>query len=135
MNFSIWFLSNVDNLLYLAMKNVYPVLIIGFVSCITTMVNRKLYTAAFCELLHLIPTLLLPPYQDFQLSLSSFYEPLLNPREVIAALQLVLKSPMAFCILDLLYYIPAEKAVIDKTIAAAILEFVAKVTDTMNKHL
>ena len=36
MNFSIWFLSNDDGLLYLAMKNdVYPALIVGFriISC------------------------------------------------------------------------------------------------------
>ncbi len=39
MSFSIWFLSDNDGLLYLAMKNVYPALIVGFTSCLTTVPN------------------------------------------------------------------------------------------------
>lgn len=62
MNFSIWFLfDTVNSLLYLVMKNVYRVLIVGFVSRLTIVENRKLHTAAFCEVLRLIPTFLLLP--------------------------------------------------------------------------
>ena len=39
MNFSIWFLSNDDDLLYFRMKNVFPSLIVGFASRLTTMPN------------------------------------------------------------------------------------------------
>ncbi len=111
MSFSIWFSSNDDGLLYLAMKNVYPALIVGFALRLTTVPNRKLHTATFCEPLRLIPTFLLPPSNNFQLSLPSFLEPLPNLREAIAALQLVLKSPMVPYALDPSYYTPAETVV------------------------
>lgn len=85
MNFSIWFLSNNDGLLYLVMKNVYPALIVEFALHLITMPNRKLHTAAFCELLHQVPTFLLLPSNNFQLSLPSFFKLLLDLYEAIAA--------------------------------------------------
>ena len=61
MSFSIWFLpDDVDSFLYLAMMNVYSALIVGFVSRLITMLNRKLHIAAFWELLRLVSTFLLP---------------------------------------------------------------------------
>lgn len=48
MSFLIWFsFDDIDDLLYLAMMNVYPTLIVGFVLHFTTVQNRKLHTAAF----------------------------------------------------------------------------------------
>ena len=48
MSFSIWFLSNnVNDLLYLAMRNVYPTFILGFTLRLITVLNRKLHIAAF----------------------------------------------------------------------------------------
>lgn len=136
MSFSIWLSSDdVNGLLYLAMMNVYPALIVGFASRLTTVPNRKLHTAAFRELFRLVPTFSLPPSREFQLSLPSFRDPLPNPREAIAALQLVLKSPMTLRALDPSYYTPAETVATDETIAAAMPAFVAKATDTENEHL
>ena len=87
MSFSIWFSSNnVDGLLYLAMMNIYPALIVGFALRLTTVPNWKLHTAAFRELLRLVPTFLLPPSREFQLSLPSFRDPLPNPRKAVATL-------------------------------------------------
>ncbi len=86
MSFSIWFLSNDNGLLDLAMKNIYPTLIVGFASRLITMPNRKLYTAIFYELFRLVPTFSLPLSNNFRLSLPSFFEPLPNPHEAIAAL-------------------------------------------------
>ena len=135
MNFSIWFSSNDDGLLYLAMKNVFPALIVGFASRLTTVPNRKLHTAAFRELLRLVPTFSLPPSNEFQCVLPSFRDPLPNPREAIAALQLVLKSPMLPRALDPSYYTPAETAATDEAIAAAMPEFMTKATDNEKELL
>lgn len=61
MSFSIWFLfDDVDGLLYLAMINVYLVLIVGLALRLITVSNRKLHTALFWELLRLVLTFLLP---------------------------------------------------------------------------
>ena len=87
MSFLIWFLSNnVDGLLYWAMMNIYPTLIVGFASRLTTVPNWKLHTATFWELFCLVPTFLLPPSREFQLSLLSFRDPLPNSRKAVAAL-------------------------------------------------
>lgn len=135
MSFSIWFLSNNDGLLYWAMKNVYPVFIVRFPLRLTTVSNWKLHITAFCELFCLIPTFSLPLFNDFQLSLPSFLEPLPNPHKAIVALQLVLKSPMVLRTLDPLYYTPAETVVTNEVIAITISEFVVKAIDNENKHL
>lgn len=90
---------------------------------------------AFCKFFHLIPTFLLSPSNNFQLSLPSFCKPLPNPHEAIAAFQLVLKSPIVLCILNSLYYTPAETAATDEAIAAAMPKFVIKITDNENKYL
>ncbi len=135
MSFLIWFSSDDDGLLYLAMKNIYPALIVRFVLHLTIVPNRKLHTAAFRELLRLYPTFSLPPSNDFQLSLPSFLEPLPNLPEVIAALQLVLKSPMVPCALDLSYYTSIETVATDEAIAHTMPEFVAKATDNENEYL
>ena len=90
-SFLIWFSSdNIDGLLYLAMINIYPTFIVGFASRLTIVSNQKLHTAAFWELLRLVPIFLLPPSRDFQLNLPSFRNPLPNPQKVVAAFQLVL---------------------------------------------
>lgn len=47
MSFLIWFLSDVNGILYLAMMNVYLVLIVGFISYFTIVPNRKLDIAVF----------------------------------------------------------------------------------------
>ena len=135
MNFSIWFLSDDDCLLYLVMKNVFPVLIVGFASRLTTVPNRKLYITAFVELLCLVSTFLLLLSNDYQLSLPSFRNLLPNLREAIAAFQLVLKFPMVPFALDPLYYTSAETAATNKAIAAAMPEFVAKTIDNEKDSL
>ncbi len=135
MSFSILFLFDDDDFLYLAMKNVYLALIVEFASRLTMVPNRKLHTVAFCELLCLVSTFLLPPSNDFQLRLSSFLEPLPNLCKAIAALQLVLKSAMVPCVLDLLYYTLVETAATDEAIATTLPEFVVKVTDNEIEHL
>ena len=99
------------------------------------MPNQKLHTAAFCKFFHLVLTFSLPPFNNFQLSLPSFCKSLPNPREVIATLQLVLKSLIVFYVLDLLYYTPVKTAATNEAIAAAILEFVVKAMDNENEHL
>lgn len=136
MSFSIWFSSNdIDGLLYLAIMNVYPTLIVGFALRLTTMSNRKLHTATFWEHLRLIPTFLLSPSQEFQLSLPSFCNPLPHLQKTVAVRQLVLKSSMTPCARDPLYYISAETAATNKAIAAAMPVFVAKAMDIKNEHL
>lgn len=136
MSFSIMFLSDdVDDLLYLAMINIYPTLIVGFALYLTTVSNWKLHTAVFQELLRLVPIFLLPLFREFQLSLPSFRNPLLNSRKAVAALQLVLKSPMTPCALNPSYYTPAERAAINKAIALAMPAFVAKAMDIENEYL
>ncbi len=117
------------------MKNVYLALIVGFALRLTTVPNRKLHTATFRKLLRLVPTFSLPPSNDFQLSLPSFLEPLPNLREVIAALQLVLKSPMVPRTLDPSYYTPAETVTTNEAIATTMSEFVAKATENESEHL
>lgn len=50
-NFLIWSLSHdVDSFFYLAIKNIYPALIIGFASRFTIIPNQKLNTTAFSKL-------------------------------------------------------------------------------------
>lgn len=135
MSFSIQFLYNDNGLLYLVMKNIYPAFIIRFVFCLITILNRKLYTATFCELFCLILTFLLSPSCNFQLSLPSFCKLLPNLHEIIAAFQLVLKVFMIPCVLNLSYSIPTETATTNEAIAAAMLEYMAKATNNKNKHL
>ena len=136
MSFSVWFFSDdVDGLLYLTMINIYLALIVGFALRLTTVPNWKLHTAAFRELLRLVPTFLLPPSREFQLSLSSFCDPLPNLQKAIVTFQLVLKSFMTPRTLDSLYYTLAKTTATDKVIAAAMSVFVAKVTDIKNEHL
>lgn len=117
------------------MKNVYPTLIVEFALYLITMPNRKLHPAAFRELLHRVPTFLLLPSNNFQLSLPSFLKPLPDLYEAIAALQLVLKSPMVPHTLDPLYYTPAKTVTTNKAIATIMPEFVAKAIDNENKYL
>ncbi len=117
------------------MKNIYLALIVGFVLHLTTVPNRKLYSAVLCEFFRLVPTFLLFLSNNFPFSLSSFLKPLPNLHEVIAALQLVLKSLMVLSTLDLSYYTPAETTATNEAIAIAMPEFLAKVTDNENKHL
>ena len=136
MSFLIWFLSDdVDSLLYLAMINLYPAFIVRFALRLRIVPNWKLHTTVFWKLLLLIPTFLLPSSWKFQLSLPSFRDPLPNLQKAVAAFQLVLKSPMTPCALDLSYYTPAETAATNEAIAATMLAFVAKITDIENKHL
>lgn len=86
MNFSIQFSSDtIDSLLYLAIKNIHLILIVGFASRFITIRNQKLYTATFCELFYLAQMFLLLLSQKFQLSLPSFYKPLLNLYKEITA--------------------------------------------------
>lgn len=117
------------------MKNIYPALIVGCVLHLTTLPNQKLHIVIFCELLHLVPTFLLPLYNNFQFSLPSFLKLLPNLHKAITAHPLVLKSSMVFHALDSSYYTLAETAATNKAIADTILEFVAKATDNKNKHL
>lgn len=116
MNFSIWFQSDdIGGILYSAMTNVFPALIVGFALPLTTVPNRKLHTVVFWELLRLVPTFSLPPSQEFQLSLPNFLDPLPNVYEAIVALRLALKIPMAPRTLkpslDPSYYTSAQTAV------------------------
>lgn len=134
-NFSIWFFSNDDGLLYLAMKNIFPALIIRFALRLTIVLNWKLHTVAFCKLLCLVPTFSLLPSNDFQLSLPGFRNPLPNPRGVIAVFQLGLKSLMVPCTLDPSYYTLAKTAATNEAIAVAMSEFVAKATDNEKELL
>lgn len=135
MRFVIFFLSDDDSLLDLAMKNVFPALIVGFALRLTTIPNQKLHTAAFCKLLRLVSTFLLPLWNDFQLNLPSFCKLLPNPREVIAALQLVWKSLMVPCTLNLLYYTPVEIAATNKIIVTAIPKYMAKAMNNEKEFL
>lgn len=135
-SFSIWFSSDdIDGLLYLAMINIYPALIVGFASHLTIVSNRKLHTAAFWGLLCLVPIFSLPPSREFQPSLPSFRNLLPNLQKAVAALQLVLKSPMTPRVLDPSYYTSAKIAATDEAIAAAMPVFVAKATNIENEHL
>lgn len=134
-SFSIYFLSNNDGLLYLVIKNIFLILIIGFALYLINVPNRKLYTVIFCKLLRLVLTFLLPLSNNFQLSLPSLYNLLPNLREAITALQLALKSLMVSRTLDPLYYTPAEIAATNKAIAIAMSKFVAKVTDNKKELL
>ncbi len=135
MSFSIWFLSNDDSLLYLAMKNIYSTLIVRFALHFIPLPNRKLYTTAFYELFYLVLTFLLFPSNNFQLSLSSFLEMLPNLYKAIAILQLVVKSSMVPHALDPSYYTPVETAATNEAINTAMPKFVAKVMDNENEHL
>lgn len=135
-NISIQFLfDDVSGFLYLAIKNVYAALIIRFASRLIIMSNRKIHTTLFCELLCLVLTFTLPPSPEFQSSLPNFCKPLPNLREVIAALQLVLKSLLVSCIVDLLYYTMAKMTIINEAIAIVFPDFMAKLVETEDKHL
>lgn len=135
MNFSIWFLSNDNGLLYLVIKNVYLALIIRIALYFTTVPNRKLYTTEFSKLFCLVLTFLLPPSNNFQLSLPNFYRPIPNPYKIMAALQLILKSSIIPHALYLLYHILTKIVIINKAIAAIMSEFITKTTYNENKHL
>lgn len=89
----------------------------------------------FCKLLRLVSTFLLSLSNDFQISLPSFLKSLSNLHKVIAVLQLVLKFSIVPCTLDLSYYILAEMAATNETIAAIMSEIIAKATDNYNKYL
>lgn len=126
MNFSIWFWFNDNGLLYLAMKNIYPALIIGIALRFTTMPNRKLYTAESDKVFCLVLTFLLPLSNNFQLSLPNLYGPVANPREAIAVFQLISKSLIVSRAFYLLYPILAEIVITNKTITITMSEFITK---------
>lgn len=117
------------------MMNVYPALNIGLALRLITVPNWKLHIAAFQKLFHLVPNFLVPPSWEFQLSLPSFCNPILNPEKAVTVLQLVRKSPMTPCSLDLLYYTWVEMVATNEAIAAVMPVFVAKITDIENKNL
>lgn len=136
LNFSIEFsFDDISKLLYLAILNVYRALIVGFVLQLTIISNRKLHIMSFCELLCLVSNFLLPLSPKFQSSFSHFLKLLLNLHKIIAALLFVLKSLVASCTLDPLYYTIVESAATNESIIAILPDFIEKITETEDKYL
>lgn len=75
--------NDIQGFLYLAMKNIYLAFIVGFALCFIILLNQKLEITAFCELLCLILTFSLPPFQNFYLSLPNFRKSSPNPYKII----------------------------------------------------
>lgn len=121
--------------LYLIIKNIYLVLIIRFVSWFIIIKNRKPYTTTFYKLLYLVPTFLLPLFQEFYLSLLNFYKLLLNLCKNNNYSPIGPKFLITYYNLDPLYYILIKIVATNKIISTVIPVFVAKETDTKNKHL
>ncbi len=136
LGWSKWFKSDhVAGILYNAIQNVYLALIVGFASRMVTVNNRKLHTAAFRELLHLIPSFELPPSDKVQSHLPVFRKPFPNPRESLASILYDLNVPPAPCASSLSYHTPAETEATNNTIAAALPAFERKASEVENEHL
>lgn len=131
-----WFKSDhVAGILYNAIQNVYSALIVGFASRMVTVNNRKLHTAAFRELLRLIPSFELPPSDEVQSHLPVFRKPLPNPRESLASILHDLNAPPAPRASSPSYHTPAETEATNNTIAAALPAFERKASEVENEHL
>lgn len=132
-----WFLSDHPaGLLYSALQNVYPSLIVEMATRLTKVTNRKLHTTAVRELLRRFPTFELPLTLEAKNSFPCFRKPLRpNFSKVVTDNLETLLAPEPRRFLSPTYHTPAQTANFEAGMAAAMPALLQSAQEKESAHL